>query len=350
MCPASGCQGGIAIILGFSDSTGTFRPASMRVLLVKTSSLGDVVHNLPALSDLARQHPQARIDWVVEEGFADIPRLHPAIDRVIPVALRRWRRQLFRLQTWREIRQFRQELRSQPYDLVIDSQGLLKSAVIAGQAAIAQPDACCGPDAASAREAVAARFYRQHFAVARQLHAVERNRLLVAAAAGYTVSGEPDYGIVAESVALPWLPSGAYAVLLTATSRADKEWPEPDWLALASALLATGLRIVLPAGSPSERIRAARLASALGRAVVAPPLTIRQLAAVMASASLVVGVDTGLVHLAAALGRPTLALFCGSDPQLTGVRAGVCAVNLGGLGHPPSAGDTVKTALRLLDS
>jgi heptosyltransferase-1 len=92
----------------------------MRVLLVKTSSLGDVVHNLPALSDLARQHPQASIDWVVEEAFADIPRMHPAIDRVIPVALRRWRRQLFRLQTWREMRQFREQLRRQPYDLVID--------------------------------------------------------------------------------------------------------------------------------------------------------------------------------------------------------------------------------------
>jgi heptosyltransferase-1 len=320
----------------------------MRVLLVKTSSLGDVVHNLPALEDLIRHHPQAEVDWLVEEGFADLPRLHPHLRRVIPVALRRWRRNLLRAATWQDIGAWRQALKGEAYDLVIDSQGLLKSALMARQARLAASGRRCGPDAASAREPLAARFYDQQIAVPRNLHAVERNRLLVASAAGYAVSGDADYGIRAGAAQWSWLPSGDYAVLLTATSRPDKEWPEADWLALASALLAAGLRVVLPSGSPAERARAARLAHSLGRAVAAPPMSIADLAGLLAGARLVVGVDTGLVHLAAALGRPTLALFCASDPGLTGVHAGPQAINLGARAAPPSAASAVSTALGLL--
>lgn len=322
----------------------------MRVLLVKTSSLGDVVHNLPALDELARHLPDAEIDWVVEEAFADLPRLHPRVGRVIPVAIRRWRRQLTQPRTWREISACRAALRCQPYDLVIDSQGLLKSAVVTRLATISPSGHYCGLDAASAREPVAARFYDRRYAVARDQHAVVRNRQLLAEAAGYSMSGAASYGIAAPAMNFPWLPTGPYAVLLTATSRADKEWPEPDWLALASALLATGLRVVLPAGSAAERERTARLAMTLGRAVAAPPLTVAELSSLLAAAALVVGVDTGLVHLAAALGRPTLALFCASDPGLTGVHAGPRAINLGTRGQAPGAGVVVRTALGLLDS
>jgi heptosyltransferase I len=316
----------------------------VRILLVKTSSLGDVVHNLPVATDLARRFPDAVIDWVVEEGFAELPRLHPAIKRVIPVAIRRWRKSLYSLATWREIAAFRKALRAGQYDAVIDSQGLLKSALIAAQATGER----IGLDRASAREPVAAHFYQRRLFVSRDLHAVERNRQLAATAFGYPLDTPPDYGIAAPPLVAPWLPKGDYVVLLTATSRVDKEWPEEDWRALGSALIATGLRCVLPGGSETERIRAARLVTSLGRAVAAPAMNLAEIAGLLSGATLVVGVDTGLVHLTAALGRPTLALYCASDPALTGVLAGANAINLGGRGAPPAAGDVVRRALQML--
>lgn len=320
----------------------------MRILLVKTSSLGDVIHNLPVASDLRRRLPDAAIDWVVEESFAEIPRLHPAVDRVIPVAVRRWRRRLLAAATWREMAEFKRQLRRQAYDLVLDSQGLAKSGLIAAQARLAGGGRRCGYAREAARESLAARFYDEGFLIPRNAHAVERNRWLAAAALGYAPDLPLDYGIAAPALAADWLPKGGYAVLLTATSRDDKLWPEPDWLALGSALAATGLRCVLPGGSPAERQRAGRLANALGRAVAAPAMNLTDLAGLLAGAALVVGVDTGLVHLAAALGRPTLALFCASEPGLTGVHAGERAINLGGCNAPPSARQAVDAALGLL--
>lgn len=316
----------------------------MRILLIKTSSLGDVVHNLPVATDLARHFPNAAIDWVVEEGFAELPRLHPAVRHVIPVAVRRWRRSLYSPATWREIGAFRRAIRNETYDAVVDTQGLLKSALITALATGER----IGHDAHCAREPVAARFYDRRIYVSRSQHAVERNRQLAATALGYRLSPEIDYGIQAPPMAAAWLPKGEYAVLLTATSRADKEWPEEDWQALGMALIATGLRCVLPGGSAAERQRAGRLATSLGRAVAAPAMNLTDLAALLAGATLVVGVDTGLVHLAAALGRPTLALYCGSDPTLTGVLAGANAVNLGGPGTAPTAGDVVRRALQMI--
>jgi heptosyltransferase-1 len=196
---------------------------------------------------------------------------------------------------------------------------------------------------------LSARFYQQRFEVPRNLHAVERNRQLAALAANYSLDGLPlDYGVIAPPLVADWLNRPDYAVLLTATSRDDKLWPEIDWLALGSALIAMGLTCVLPAGTPVERQRADRLAKALGRAIAAPPLGIPDLAALLAGARIAIGVDTGLIHLAAALGRPTLALFAGSDPTLTGVHAGNQAVNLGTLGQPPLAGEVLDAARRLI--
>ena len=320
----------------------------MRILLVKTSSLGDVIHNLPVAGDLARRFSGATIDWVVEEAFADLPRLHPAVDRVLPVAVRRWRRRLFAPSTWQEIGAFRRALQERTYDVIVDSQGLLKSGLVAGQARVAPDGRRCGHSRESAREGTAARFYNVGYTIPRSLHAVERNRQLAAAALGYALDMPFDYGIAAPPQAVDWLKKKDYAVLLTATSRADKLWPDPDWQALGTALIAMGLTCVLPAGSAEERQRSTRLATALGRAVAAPPMSLAGMAGLLAGAQFVVGVDTGLVHLAAALDRPTLALFCGSDPKLTGVYAGVQAVSLGGAGAPPSAGEAIAAAMGLV--
>jgi len=320
---------------------------AMRLLLVKTSSLGDVIHNLPVATDLRRRFPDAVIDWVVEESFADLPRLHPAVRRVIPVALRRWRKALFLPTTWWEMAAFRRSAKVEHYDAILDTQGLLKSALIARRA----HGQTCGHAADSAREPLAARFYDRVFSIPKDLHAVERNRRLAAATFGYTLDDLPlDYGLKVPPLVQPWLPAGDYAVLLTATSRADKEWPEPDWQALGQALIVMGMRCVLPAGSLAERARAGRIAEALGRAVAAPPLNLAELAGLMAGARIVVGVDTGLTHLAAALDRPTVALFCGSDPQLTGVFAGARAINLGGIGRPPGAGAVLDACNSLLSA
>ncbi len=316
----------------------------MRVLLIKTSSLGDVIHNLPVVSDLRKVFPHAAIDWVVEDGFADIPRLHPGVREVIPVALRRWRTSLLMRQTWREICAFGAALRRERYDLVIDTQGLLKSALLARLAHGYR----AGYAAASAREPLAARFYTAAFAVSRDMHAVERNRLLAAQAAGYAVAGIPDYGLATREKTHEAMPapvfSGDTVVLLTATSRADKLWPEKRWLALGCALAERGLTCLLPGGNAVERARAAQLAHAIPGAVALPSMRLRELAGQMAGARLVIGVDTGLVHLAAALGRPTLALFCASDPALTGVLAGRSAINLGARGAPPDVAAVLAVA------
>ena len=326
----------------------------MHVLLVKTSSLGDVVHNLPVVTDIQRHLPGAVIDWVVEEGFADIPRLHPGVHKVIPVALRRWRKQLFAADTWREIAALRYELKHDCYDVVLDTQGLIKSAVIAKQAGLAVNGRRVGYAAEAAREPLAAHFYDAGFAVPKNAHAIERNRRLAASALGYALDQPLDYGINTEALVAAkvgtkvgnWLPPQPYAVFLTGTSRTDKLWPEADWLALARAL---DIHVVLPAGSAEERARAQRLAALMPRATMAPALNVAGIASLMGGAHFVVGLDTGLTHLAAALNRSTLAIFCGSAPQLTGILAGSAsgniAINLGDKGAPPSA-DEVISAVR----
>ncbi len=315
-------------------ATATSRP-TLRILLVKTSSLGDVVHNLPVVSDLRRQFPDAHIDWLVEESFAAIPRLHAGVNTVIPVALRRWRKQLLQNQTWQQLKTLKRQLQAAHYDLVIDTQGLVKSAFFTGWANGTKH----GYARNSIREPLAALAYDQHHPVSKVLHAVERNRQLVAAACGYTVPGTLDYGISATPLIAPWLPeSRPYAVLLTATSRDDKLWPEQHWITLGKQLNARGLLCILPGGSGLERERAARIASVLGdgHAIASPSLDIATLAQLMAGARAVIGVDTGLTHLGAAVGRPTIAIFCATDPGLTGVHAPQPVLNLGGIGQAPT--------------
>ncbi len=331
----------------------------MRILLIKTSSLGDVVHNLPVVTDLRARFPAAEIDWVVEESFADIPRLHPGVSQIITVAVRRWRRSPLTPSVWREIGALRRRLRAERYDFAIDTQGLLKSALITRIA----PTRRCGYAADSAREPLASRFYDTCFAVPKAMHAVERNRRLAAHAGGYQITGAPDYGIAVtrprsgipgtQSEPAPALcvttgTPGPTAVLLTATSRDDKLWPEEHWASLGHELHARGLHCLLPAGNDAERERATRIAGRIPQASLLPPASLGELAGHLAAAHIVVGVDTGLVHLAAALGRPTLALFSASDPALTGVLARTPAINLGSRGHPPSVAEVLSVAVPLL--
>lgn len=309
-----------------------------RILLVKTSSLGDVVHNLPVAGDIRAAFPGAAIDWVVEEPLAAVPRLHPAVARVIPVALRRWRRSPLSGRTRAQFRAFARELRRERYDAVIDTQGLVKSAIIARLARGTRH----GLDFRSAREPLRV-FYHSVHAVPWALHAVERNRLLAARALGYAVPGGVDYGIAAALARPAWAPQRDYAVLVHSTSAAAKLWPVERWVELGAALGARGVESVLPWGAAAERARAQDIARRVPRAVVAPPLSLAEVAALLATARAVVGVDTGLTHLACALKVPTVGLYCATDPAATGLHGSARAASLGGIGVQPSVEDALST-------
>src|SRR3954466_11923407 len=305
-----------------------------RILFVKTSSLGDVVHHCPAVSDAARNVPAAEIHWVVEEPFADIARMHRAVKRVFPVAMRRWRRSLWSPSVWSEVARFRAALGGEAYDAVIDSQGLLKSALVVAAAKGTKH----GLDRESAREPLAAAFYDVKHAVPKGLHAVERNRRLTAAALGYPYGGPLDYGLHASGRSPV---EGGYAVFLTMTSREDKLWPEERWIELAKII---GMEIVLPWGSEEEKARAERIGRQISHATVPSRTEIVSLGNLLQKAKAVVGVDTGLTHLAAALGVRTVGIYCGSEPKLTGLY-GANASNVGTPAHAPSVAE-VEKALR----
>ena len=298
---------------------------------MKTSSLGDVVHHCPAVSDAARRDPGLEIDWVVEEAFAGVPTLHPAVRRAIPVALRRWRRNLLKPSTRAEFRAFRNALSRERYDAVIDTQGLLKSAWLCK---LAQAAEIHGFDRASAREPLASFFYGTVHRVDWDIHAVERNRRLTAAALGYVVPEVLDYGLRAE----PRGGGGPY-VFLTMSAREEKLWPEARWIELAKALRDP---VILPWGTDAERARAERIAAAGANASVAARMTLSELSPLLAAARAVVGVDTGLTHLAAALGAPTVAVFCGTDPRLYGLRGSRVARNVGGEGRVPGVEEVLE--------
>ena len=287
----------------------------MRVLIVKTSSMGDVLHTLPALTDAMQAIAGIRFDWVVEEGFAQIPSWHEAVDRVIPVALRRWRKAWFSDPVKVERQAFRETLRAVRYDAVIDAQGLVKSAALVTRLAHGLKH---GMDWQSAREPLASLFYNRRHHIARQQHAVERTRELFAKSLGYSKpQTQGDYAIarhfVEDSAA-----GEPYAVFLHATTRDDKHWPEARWRDLLALMATSGLKIKLPWGAPHEEARARRLAEGFDYVEVLPRLSLEKVARELAGARMVVSVDTGLSHMAAALDRPNFTLYGPTDPGLIG--------------------------------
>jgi len=311
-----------------------------RILLIKTSSLGDVVHNLPVVTDICVRHPQATIDWVVEAPFADIPRLHPRVRRVIPVATRRWRASAWRAQTWRDVGEFKRSLRAERYDFVLDTQGLLKSALLAK---LAQGPSC-GSDIATARESLAAWCYDRRFRVPWGRHAVTRNRDLAAQALGYAMpQTPPEYGVSAPHEALPEGLREPYVVCLHGTSRLSKLWPMAYWMSLAAELTKRGLTPALPWNDEAEHRRARAIAEAAPGAVVLPRLPLHRLAVALVRARAVIGMDTGLAHLAVALDCPTAALFTDTSPRFTGLYPAnpERALNLGDKGRIPTPAEAI---------
>ena len=309
------------------------------IMFIKTSSLGDVVHHMPAVTDARRYRPDARMTWVVEEAFAPLARLHPAVNEVIPVSTRRWRSQLLRSETWSEVSAFKAKLKSIEAERVIDTQGLIRSALIARTATGERH----GYDASSIREPVASWFYDIKHAVARDQHAVTRNRLLTGLSLGYSPDATIDYGLVK-----PPREGGApYAVLLHGTSRAAKEWREVDWIGTGKWLREQGLDVVLPWGNERERLRCKRLAAAIPGSRILERQPLDATAKVIANAALVVGVDTGLLHLAAAYSVPLIAVFLATDPGLTGPVGNGSITVVGGKDVYPSFDRVIAAAQKL---
>lgn len=288
----------------------------MRVLIVKTSSMGDVLHTLPALTDAQQAIPGIRFDWVVEEGFAQIPSWHAAVDRVIPVAIRRWRKAWFSVAIKAERKTFQAAVQAQQYDAIIDAQGLVKSAALVTRLARGVKH---GMDWQTAREPLASLFYNCRHHIAKQQHAVERTRELFAKSLGYNKpQAQGNYAIAQHFLNDMNTDTGQYAVFLHATTRDDKHWPEVNWRELIGLLSQSGVRIKLPWGAAHEEARAKRLAEGFDYVDVLPRMSLEEVARVLAGATFVVSVDTGLSHLTAALDRPNITLYGPTDPGLIG--------------------------------
>jgi heptosyltransferase-1 len=308
-------------------------PMSTRILIVRTSSLGDIVHTLPAISDIARYVPGAQIDWVAEEAFAEIPAWHPAVNEVIPMAHRRWRKTWWRESTRRERRKIADRLHDVRYDVVLDMQSLLKSAWLARQAQGVKH----GLDWQSARESMASLFYDVRHRVYFWQPAVIRQRLLAGLTFGYEYASEPDYGLQGFlSEARSDHSRRNYAVIMPSASRDDKLWPEQDWHAVFGRLRDEGCVLRVLAGNARETERAQVLTAGQEGVEVMPRMNLTGVAKLLAGARVMVGLDSGVTHLSAALGRPTVGIYCASSPVRTPLIGQAYTASLGDQGAPPS--------------
>ncbi len=319
-------------------------------LIVRPSSLGDIVHAMPAVHDIRAHRAGIAIDWVAEEMFVELVALNRYVRTVIPVSLRRWRGAPMSPATWHEAAAFRRALQAHRYDVVLDLQEQVKGALIAWFAR----GAAHGPDRASIREPAATLAYRRTHRVPRQQHLIDRCRELAGKAFGYEPVGPPHFGLtVAPSgAAAPGLPtewsSAPFAVFVHSTSRDDKLWPEESWRTLIAHFARNGTNVLLPSGNAVEAARSERLAHGIAGVRAASRRSLVETAALLAGATLVCGVDTGLVHLAAALGVPTVALFVSTDPELAGVaHTGNRARDVGGVGVVPTP-EQVIAAVRAI--
>jgi len=325
----------------------------LNILLVRVSSLGDVLHNLPIVADIHRHFPDARVDWVLEEGYVSLVKLNPHVRKVIPFALRRWRKGLGDAAVRAELSGFFRDLRAEQYDYVFDTQGLIKTGIVMACARTRPGGKKVGlanGTEDSGYEGVSRVFHNRSIPVEPRTHAVARGRQVVAAVLGYAVDTPPDFGLPApEGSARPaWMPSEDYAVFFHGTARDAKKWPTAHWIALGQAL--APMTVLLPWGSPSEKEEAERLASALPNARVLPRLSMVDAVELARHAALAVGVDTGLTHIAAAFVRPTVELYCDSPRWKTEGNWSPRIVNLGDMGTAPGVAEVVAAARRLLES
>ena len=336
-----------------------------KILLVKLSSLGDVLHNLPIVWDLRARLPHAQIDWVVEEAYVHL--LEPllsnsqfrGIDRIIPFGLRRWKKHLFTLSAWKEFFAFKKALQATRYDVIIETQGLLKSAIVCGLADKSPQVVVAGLANAtqfSGYEPMARLFYNAAVQVPVQCHAVDRSRWVMCAAL--------DWPLLTRAISPQFYPAQfvdgisdtsfvglqtPYVLFFHSTARAAKRWPNDRWIALGNALAKQGYQVVLPWGNEAEKAISTELAQQISGALVPNGFSIQEAFSLISQAALTVGVDTGLTHLAAVLGKPTVEIYCDSPKWKTEGYWSVNIRNTGDMQQVPSVVEVQEASLELLE-
>ena len=338
-----------------------------KILLVKLSSLGDVLHNLPIAWDLRARLPDAQIDWVVEEGYVHllIPLLSKdgfkGIDRIIPFGLRQWKKNLFKLSTWQQFFAFKKDLQAVTYDVVIETQGLLKSAIVCSLASKTPNAVVAGMANAtefSGYEPIARSFYNQSVQIPIQCHAVDRSRWVMSAAVDWPLvdrTDTPQFYPKTYVDSFDINSSGflgelrqPYVLCFHSTAREAKRWPNENWVALGNALVSRGYQIVFPWGNAAERAVSVDLAAQIPSAVVPEAFSIEEAFTLISGATLTVGVDTGLTHLAAVLGKPTVEIYCDSPQWKTEGYWSSNIRNVGDMQAPPSTAEVIEASLSLL--
>ncbi len=286
--------------------------------------MGDVFHTFPALSDALKALPDLQVDWVVEKSFTEIPQWHPAVDKVYPIELRKWRKSLFSKQTRQEIKAFFETVNQTKYDLILDAQGLYKSLWVARR--VNAP--ISGFDFKSAREPLSSLFYKNKYRVAKDQHAILRLRQLFAKALNYPLTENAPivYGLNTQAWSKPeilikHIGHDDYWVFLHGTTWETKYWPEEYWIELLHKANASGVKVIFPWGNQEEHERALRITSSAENNQAWVPeemLSLNEMARLLKNASAVVSVDTGLSHVAAALEVPMVVLYRVTDPKLVG--------------------------------
>jgi len=335
-----------------------------KILLVKLSSLGDVLHNLPIAWDLRARLPEAQIDWVVEEGYVHL--LEPllsrdgfkGIDRIIPFGLRRWKKNLFSLTSWKEFFALRKILQSTTYDILIETQGLLKSAIVCSLAKKSSGAVVAGLANAtefSGYEPLARTFYNQSVQVPAQCHAVDRSRWVMCSALDWPLIERGDAPQFYPLDFVSSIPKSTvdgliapYVLCFHSTAREAKRWSNSHWVEFGNALSALGYQVVFPWGSASEKTVSESLAAQIVNAFVSPAFSIENAFSVISGAALTVGVDTGLTHLAAVLDKSTVEIYCDSPRWKTEGYWSERIANVGDIQDPPSVQEVLDASLKLL--
>ncbi|AFJ03373.1 Lipopolysaccharide heptosyltransferase I [Methylophaga frappieri] len=290
----------------------------MRVLIIKLTSMGDLMHALPALTDAVREFPGIIFDWVVDEAFAEVPQWHPAIRNIITTSHRRWKKSLWKTLRDGELRHFYRQLNTSDYDVIVDMQNNLKSALVS----LLRRGPVAGLDKASCRERPAHLAYKVPIHVNPQQHAVERMRQIMAQALNYPSPTTPaDYAADFTSYALPTLDfrlADNYLLFVHNASWLSKMWPVKHWQRLVLLAVEAGYQVLIPSGNQAEYLRAEQIAMVSGHAYALPRLSLNHMAALLQNATAAICSDTGLAHLAAVASTPALTLYGSTDPNLIG--------------------------------